>query len=58
MVLTLPPLENSETISRSPSAWSPVNAVVSPSDSQATSSCRNQKPTLPVPVLALRSSPK
>ena len=49
-MVTAPPFVNSDTTRRSPSTWSPENGTLGPPGavSHATSSCKNQKPTLPV----------
>ena len=66
IVLTTPPLVNSETIRRSPSTWLPVNEAVLPPPTPGGSitvqptvaSWRNQKPTLASPLFLKRSKPK
>src|SRR5437867_4184219 len=56
MVETAPPVEKSDTISKSPSIWCPLKPPLEFVDTVA--SCKNQNPAVASPLLSKRSMPK
>src|SRR6266851_3515250 len=56
MVETAPPVEKSETISKSPFTWCPLKPPLEFVDT--VESCKNQNPAVASPLLSKRSMPK